>query len=171
MEKEKVSIDLEDGRTVVLILDYIDEIETNEITSIDYGNIMGEFLTCSRIINSVGNLRAGLQNFLAKEKLKFEIWWSQAYDEKASGDTKRPTKEMIEAHIKRLPEYKKHKTLLNQVEYKLSLTENLYWSLREKDAKLEKLFGSLKPEEFNKELIEGQVNKCMVRIKTSSISR
>lgn len=170
---DKIAFDLEDGKTVVLYLSELEEINLSEVTSIDYSNLMGEYLTVANFFNSAANLRTQCQEELTNLKLEFEVWWSRKYIDiknHYSEELKRkPTIDEIEAQIKIRGDYKKQKLSINQMERNLSLLDNLYWAIKDKSGKIEQIFHKISPEEFSKEIMEGQVNNILIKIKKSTI--
>ncbi len=166
---EKIAIDLQEGHTVVLHLSELEEIDLNQVTSIDYNNLVGEYLTVANFFNSSANLRTQCQEELTRLKLEFEVWWSRRYIEIKTESTTKLTIDEIEAKIKVSEDYKKQKLTISQMERNLSLLDNLYWAIKEKSGKLDKLFHTIAPEEFKKEILEGQVNNILIRIKKSTI--
>lgn len=165
---EKLAFDLEDGRTIVLNFDYIDDIDVNQFTRIDYSNLMGEYLTSSYIMNGVANIRSEVQNVIAETNLEYEVWYSNKFKEFYRGKEFK-SKDAVDSAIKTLPEYKKFRLKLIQYERNLAFMDNLYWGLKNKSDKIDKLYASIPPEDFKKELVEGQINKVLIKIKTSSI--
>jgi predicted DNA-binding protein YlxM (UPF0122 family) len=172
-KSQKLSFDLENGRTVVLYIKEIEELDLDEVTKIDYSNLVGEYLTCSNFFNSIANLKAEVTNELSKQKLEFDLWYSRQYGRANTGELGaiegRITKDKLEKTVKSLKEYKNKRLELIQLERYESTLTNLYWAIQDKSKKLDKLFDKISPEEFSNEIMEKQINNIYLRIKESCI--
>jgi hypothetical protein len=79
------------------------------------------------------------------------------------------TNDLIRANIETDSTYLEIQAELIQVERNANMLDNLYWSMKEKCDKLNNLYHKISPEEFSKEIMEGQVNNVMLKIKKSLI--
>lgn len=168
-------------RIVILKLQSFDEIDTDEVTKIQYHNIMGELLTCSAVLNRIGNLMALADEALAESKLDFDIYYAQKYEELMkemttkyinSRDrevTEKPSSTELEQRIIRTPEYKVKKKNVIRLQKQKDIINSLYWAVKSKDDKLNKLTDKLRPEEFEKEIIEGEINGILIKLQTKAI--
>lgn len=169
------------SKIVVLKLQSFDEIDTDEVTKIQYHNIMGELLTCSAVLNRIGNLMALADEALAESKLDFDIYYAQKYEELMkemttkyvnSRDrevTEKPSSTELEQNIIRTPEYKVKKKNVIRLQKQKDIINSLYWAVKSKDDKLNKLTDKLRPEEFEKEIIEGEINGILIKLQTKAI--
>lgn len=179
--QEKVVLDFP-TRMVVLILTAFDtDIDADELTNIQHHNIIGEILTFPVIMNRVGNLKADMEQVVAETKLDFQIFEAQMQEKKRKaltfvtdgpkGGTKvdKPTKDEVENAVICSPEYKVKKKHLFEIQRNLGYIESLYWAAKSKDDKLNTMSAKLKPEEFEKEILEGTINGVMIQVKKKSI--
>ena len=171
------------SRMVVLTLTAFDtDISADELTNIQYHNIIGEILTFPVIMNRVGNLKADMEQVLAETKLDFDIFqanWQEKMRKQLTtsielpkGGTKidKPTKDEVENAVLMSPEYRVKKQNLIKINRNLSYVEALYWAAKSKDDKLNTLSAKLKPEEFEKEILEGTINGIIIQVRKKSIN-
>lgn len=175
-----ITFELGDRIVILKIQDY-DEIDTDEITKIQYHNIIGELLTCSTILNRLGNLVAQVDEALSEGKLDFDIFYAQKYEDfmkelsHAYTNTRgrdvvdKPTGTEVEQKIIRTPEYKVKRRNVIRLQKQRDIINSLYWSVKSKDDKLNKLTDKIRPEEFEKEILEGEINGILIRVKNKAI--
>ena len=168
---------------VVLTLTAFDtDISADELTNIQYHNIIGEILTFPVIMNRVGNLKADMEQVVAEAKLDFQIFEAQEQEKQrkkltfttepdSKGKTKveKPTKDEVENAVLISAEYKVRKKKLFEIQRNLGYVESLYWAARDKSIKLDTLSAKMKPEEFEKEILEGTINGVMILVRKKSI--
>lgn len=182
MDAEKIVIDLKNGRSAILILTPFDtDVDMDELTQIQYHNIMGEILTSSTLLNRVGNLKSEMEGIIAEAKLDFDIWRSnkekeakitlteKVTDEKGKEKINRPTIPEVDGWVVALPEYRTKQLQLLQLQRDFNVINNFYWAVKSKDDKLVKLSEKLRPEEFEKDLVEERVNSVMIRMVKNAI--
>lgn len=179
-EVEKISFPLGD-KMVVLKLQSFDEIDTDEITKIQYHNIIGELLTCSAVLNRLGNVVAEAEEALSKGKLDYDIFYAKEYAKVAKEKTTSytntrdrvvtevPSSNKIEQVIKGTPEYAARIREVIRLQKQRDIINSLYWAVKSKDDKLNKLTDKIRPEDFSKELIEESVNGILIRVKQKTI--
>ena len=175
--REKIAFKLDNDRTVVLILQAFDEIDTDEITQIQYHNIVGELLTCSAVLNRLGNVVAVAEEALSDSKLDYEVYYAQKYEEHMKALTvqytnsrgrevaEKPSSTEIEQAIKRSPEHKVKAKNIIRLQKQRDIINSLYWAVKSKDDKLNKLTDKIRPEEFSREIIEGEINGILIKVK------
>ena len=142
---------------------------------IDYHNIVGEMLTFPVVINRVGVLRAELQNVLSKKKFEVDIYRAKLSEMFRKGaltaetDTagnkkiKNPTVAYIENKVLIDDGYqKKYKELIN-AQRNFDFLDSLYWSCNAKNSKIDKISSKLKPEDFEKDILEGEINHVIIK--------
>lgn len=165
--REKIVIERKGGKMVVLtLLQFDTEVDVDDILRIDYGNIMGEILTFPVIFNRVANLKAEMDSLSSETKLDFDIFESSLRAEKRKefiARSEKPTVDSVEDACRTDPRYKvKKQHLINTVKDAAYL-EALYWSAQSKDSKLNRISEKIRPEEFEKELIETAINGVMIK--------
>lgn len=180
-EQEKVTIELPTKMVVLTLTPFDTDIDADELTNTQYHNIVGEILTFPVIMNRVGNLKADMENLLSETKLDFDIFeatWQEKKrkeltfnesDAKGNPKVNKPTKDEVENAVLMSPEYKVKKKNLFQVQKNLGYIESLYWAARDKSNKLDSLSAKLKPEDFEKEIIEGVINGVLILMRDKAI--
>jgi len=165
------------NRTVMLKLTSFDEIDTDEVTKIQYHNIIGELLTCSTVLNRLGNMVAAAEESLSRAKLSQEIFYAQEYAKVAKEGTTSyentkgrkvvevPSTNKIEPVIKATPEYASKVKEVIRLQKQRDIINSLYWAVKSKDDKLNKLTDKIRPEDFDRELLEEEINGILIRIK------
>jgi hypothetical protein len=179
--RESISIELPNKVVVLKLTTFDTDIDTDALTQIQYHNIMGEILTSSTALNRVGNLQAEIDNLVNAAKLDFEIFYAQQSAKKRKELTfeepgpkgvvkvNKPTVAEVEEAVITCPEYKVMKQRqINLVKSK-AYVDSLYWSLKDKCDKVNKLTDKLRPEEFEKELLEDTINGVMITLKPKAI--
>lgn len=167
---EKIIIELSTKIVVLKIQQFNTDVDTDELLRIDYANILGEVLTFPLIFNRIGNLRAEAAEILAISKVDFDIFEAQLvaeYQKKLQAKTeKRITNKDIDSSIYTDARWgiKKKELILKEKNY--NIIDALYWGAKSKDTKLDKISEKIKPEEFEKELIEGVINGVMIKCST-----
>ncbi len=175
MNEENLTIQLENKIVVIKILPFDTDIDVSELTRIHHHNMIGEILTCSVLLNRVGNLLADMEEHLSQSKLDFEIFMANQKEKKrkeltveiidSKGKTKfdKPTLDEVDNAVFITPEYKIKRKNIIRIQKEFAYINSLYWSVKSKDDKLNKLSEKIKPEDFEKEIIEGVINGVMIR--------
>lgn len=182
MQQEVVKIIELPNKMVTLTLTQFDtDIDADELTNIQYHNIIGEILTFPVIMNRIGNLRADMEQIYAEAKLDFEIFEAHEQEkqrkaltfsvEDLKGKVKidKPTKDEVENAVLISAAYKVKKLELFKIQRNLGYVESLFWAAKSKDSKLDTLSAKLKPEEFENEILEGSINGVMIKVSNKSI--
>lgn len=180
--QERITIELPTKMVVLTLTAFDTDIDADEITNTQYHNIVGEILTFPVIMNRIGNLKADMENLVAETKLDFDIFEASHQEKKrkeltfvgqdAKGNPKvdKPTKDEVENAVLTSPEYKIKKKNLFQAQKNLGYIESLYWAAKSKDDKLRAFSEKLKPEEFERDILEGSINGVMIKVSKKSIS-
>lgn len=176
MEKEQFSIELKNKIVILSITPFDTDIDVDLVTSIHYHNIMGEILTCSALLNRVGNLLAEIDELVSDSKLDFDLFKAQMEEEKRkeltfdSTDSKgnikvnKPTVSEIDSAIIRSPKYKVKKKNMFRLQKERDYINSLYWAVKDKAEKVQKLTEKIRPEDFEKEIVEESVNGIMIKL-------
>lgn len=167
-EKEKIVIEMKNGKIAILSIQEFDtELDIDGILRIDYSNIMGEVLTFPLMFNRVANFRAEMENLVAEAKLDFEVFEAQLTEEKrksivAAGG--KGTVSEIENAVKLDARYSVKKKQLFKIQKDYAYMDSFYWAAQSKDTKLNRLSEKLRPEEFERELVEDVINGIYIKI-------
>lgn len=169
MEKELI-VPFE-TKTVILRWSEDLEIDTEEILSIDYANIVGELLTFPVMFNRVGILKAEIEYQFSAKKMETDIAISHLTQNTramllAQG---KMTEKQLEAAVETDIQYREIKMSLFEVKKQSDIIDSLYWSAKSKDKKLEVLSAKIKPEDYEKEIMEGSVNGIMIKYQKNLI--
>lgn len=179
-DAEKISFELGD-KVVVLKLQSFDEIDTDEITKIQHHNIIGELLTCSAVMNRIGNVVAVAEEQLSEAKLDKEIFYAKQYAIVAKAGTTSyentkgrkvvevPSTNKIEPVIKATPEYAAKTREVIRLQKQRDIINSLYWAVKSKDDKLNRLTDKIRPEEFEKEIVDSEINGIIIRVHKKAI--
>lgn len=166
--KEVITIELQSGRIAVLRLQSFDtEVDVDDILRIDYSNIMGEILTFPLMFNRIANLKAEQESIVSEAKMDMEIFEAQLreqYRKSFVEEGKKPTIDSVNDAVLMDAKYRVKKKNYFSVQKNYAYLDALYWSAQSKDTKLNRLSEKLRPEEFEKELLEGTVNGIMIKI-------
>jgi hypothetical protein len=172
IDEEVLSFDMGDGRVTHIVLKQSGSIQINEVVEIDYNNLFGEYLTAPTLFNQIANLKTKAERSLRVLKIENEVICDsikkRIQDSQPKG-SKRLIKDELERMMREDPDYYKSQIEILNQEYNVGMMENLYWSMKEKCSKLDNLFNKILPGEFNKSIVEGQVNNVMLRLKDSLI--
>lgn len=181
--KEKITIELSSRMVVLSITNYDTDIDTDDLINIHHHNIIGEILTFPVQMNRIGNLKAEVENLVAETKLDFDIFQANQEEKmrkqlttSSDADTKgnikinKPTKDEVENAVLMSPEYKVKKRHLFSVQKNLAYVESLYWAAKDKSNKLDAFSAKLKPEEFEKDIVEQTLNGVEILVRRKSIN-
>lgn len=167
-------------RSVKLILPEFDmDMDVDDILKIDYSNIIGELLTFPVIMNRIGVLKAEQEDVVRKSKFKLEIYEAQLRHQfyrtlattvitstginKGIEKLKAPTEDQVTSKVLMDKTYQEKQEFHSQRMKDFSLLESWYWAAKSKDDNLKRISMHLKPEEFEKEILEGTVNGIMIK--------
>lgn len=160
---------------VLISKDIIDELDMDQITSIDHSNLYGEIVTCSVLLNKIGLLKAEVEAQYNYDKMNCEIYESKLREslrresilnggkvQTSNGSIKLTESSLDELILLDLDFQKKKR---NTIESKknLDMIDSLYWAIQSKDKKLTNLVPKVTPKEFYDELIEGTVNSFIIK--------
>lgn len=172
---EKIAIELKNGRVAVLSIQEFDsEMSVDDILRIDYGNIMGEILTFPLMFNRIANLKAEMESIVSEVKMDTDIFEAQLREEKrktlAANTDKKVTIDEVESAVKLDARYAAKKRILFKAQKEFAYMDALYWGAQSKDTKLNRLTEKIRPEEFEKELVEDTINGVMIKITKAVIN-
>jgi len=162
----KTLIHLGDKPVTLLLRDFDDEVNVDDLLSIDYSNLYGEAVTIPALMNQIGTLKAQAEKIVAEKKLEFEVFEAELRQRlrKESAET---AQKITEAGLNEMVSidggYKVQKKNVATAQYNLSIVESLWWAVKSKDQKLNNLVKGVTPIELFKELIEGTVNNIVIK--------
>lgn len=177
----KVVVPFDDKVVVLNFAEFDDEINIDDLTSIDYSNLYGEAVTVSALLNKVGILKSTAESILAKTKLDCDIYISglqKKYRREANVNSGKFTlidddKEvsikltedaLIMAINLDLAVQNKRKAII-EAQKNLGYVDALYWAVKSKDDKLSVLMKGVTPNEFVEGIVEGKINSILINKK------
>lgn len=181
VEKEKISIELPNKMVVLTLEPFDTDVDMDDYTTIHHHNKVGEILTCSTALNRLGNLLADVEALLAEKELNFDIWYSQQEEHFRKALVKEitgmrggvkiepATNTEIDHAIKRMKEYKVQMIDIITCKKNKEYIKSFYWAVHGKNARLENISATLRPEEFEKEIVEEKINGVMIKLKEKAI--
>lgn len=179
--KEQIVVEGNDRMFILTIEDFDKELFVDDVLRIDFSNILGEVLTFPVLMNRVGLMRAEMQQILNDKKLDLNIYEARMGDfyrkkliqktPDAKGDikTKAPSNDMVNAAVTQDEGYQQVYKQWSKVQKNFDIIDSFYWACKSKDDKLNKLSEKLRPEEFEKELLEDTINGIMIKAKNKLI--
>jgi hypothetical protein len=167
---DKLTWDLDDGRVVQLSYTLSTDFEIDEIIKIDINNLLGEYLTAPVLFNTIANLRSQAMRIVNEKNLQLKIVKREVFMDIFKHTTPKPANTVIEAMVECSADFINASKELIEAEQNASMMDNLYWAIKEKCNKLDNLYHKILPEEFNKDIMEGQVNNILIKIKKSLLN-
>lgn len=144
-----------------------EEINSEDLIKIDYSNLIGELLTFSVIINRLGNLRAEVEELWNLYKLESEILKAELENhyriflKKQLG--KDPYQPQIDAKVRQDQGLIKQKKEEYRIQKEFGYVDSLYWAAKSKDDKLNAITKKINPEEFEQDILEGEINGIFLK--------
>ncbi len=183
--KQLTTVQLKNKILSLEIKDFGDSpVDTEELLQVDMNNPIADIATFPVLFNRIGNIKAEIDDYLREVQLDFEIFEAQKREElrkslvtqiddnKGKGGLKTvyPTIGEVDDALTRSPEYKVKKIQLNKVKKEADIVDALYWAAKSKDKKLDAISAKLKPEDFEKEILEGTINSVLIRVHKNPIA-
>jgi len=170
--EQLVTLQLPTKIVVLRLRDFDTDIDVDELTQIHYHNLMGELLTCSVAMNRIGNLLADYESMVSEAKLDISIYEAQRDAEERKemvNNNERISNEKVEMAIRRSPEWKVKKKEHIRLSKEWGYLNSLYWAIKSKDEKLNKLTDKLRPEDFEAEIVEEKINGIMIKLQDKAV--
>lgn len=158
-------------KTVVLVSpDKDEEIDLDDVTTINYSNLYGEAVTVSGLLNKVGLMKVEYEKKAKEEKLFCDVYAANLKKKlrreaaknggriTIDGESFKLTEKGIEDAVLLDEKYQDNVMKLIELEAKRDKLDTLFWAVQSKDKKLNNLLPKIVPQDFEKELIEGKVN-------------
>lgn len=152
-----------------------DNFDADEVLRIDYANIYGEKVTISTLVNKLG-LLVELASFQKKSKdLEFKIYDAekrkelrrQAVDNggkfQVGEEWVKMTKDSLDEAMVLDKGWQVKQKNVYKAEKDLGVITSLFWSAKDKSDHLKHLLHPISPEEFQSELVEGELNGIIIK--------
>lgn len=167
-------------KIINLYFEEIDEnIDIDELTVIDYNNLFAEIITIPALMNRVGLWKAESEAAYAECKLDINIYEAQTAeyfrrklvtletDTKGKSKKKYPTKDEVDNSVMLDEQVQLRKKKLIRLQKEVAMMDSLYWAVKSKEMKLNKLIESanIVPEDFVGELVTKKWNGVLIKVK------
>lgn len=182
MEQEQIVVHLSKSM-LTLSFQMLEDVDVDDLTKIHYHNIFGEVVTVSALLNKVGLIRAEAEEAFSLKKMECEIYKAElskrlrresatnagklkTLDESGTPGSEiyvKATEDGIEGSILLDAGYQTKKKNEIKAWRDFQYVDSLYWSIKSKDQKLNNLMRDVKPEDFEREIVEGTINGMMIK--------
>lgn len=151
-----------------------ERLDIDRLTSIDYGNLYGEAVTVSALLNKVGMLRAEAEKDMNEKKLEKEVleaslkrsWRREANMNGGKftieGDEIKISEKALDEALMLDEEYQQVSLDYIDAQRNFGMLDSLQWAIQDKSKKLNNLLKPVTPSEFLDELVEGTVNSFLI---------
>lgn len=166
MEKRIIQIR---GNTYKLIFDNFDEdVDIDSLLKIDYSNLIGELVTFPVILNRFGILLAEAESQVAETKLNMDVYEAKTKERlrielAEQNNGKAPTVEALNNAVVSNNAYQAMKRKYIEVVKTRDYINSIFWAVKDKSEKLNKLSLSIQPGDLSDSVIEGRVNNVLVK--------
>lgn len=166
MEKRIIQIG---GNTYKLIFDNFDEdVDIDSLLKIDYSNLIGELVTFPVILNRFGILLAEAESQVAETKLNMDVYEAKTKEKlrielAEQNNGKAPTVEALNNAVVSNKAYQAMKRKYIEVVKTRDYINSMFWAVKDKSEKLNKLSLSIQPGDLSDSVIEGRVNNVLVK--------
>lgn len=167
MEKRIIQIG---GNTYKLIFDNFDEdVDIDSLLKIDYSNLIGELVTFPVILNRFGILLAEAESQVAETKLNMDVYEAKTKERlrielAEQNNGKAPTVEALNNAVVSNKAYQAMKRKYIEVVKTRDYINSIFWAVKDKSEKLNKLSLSIQPGDLSDSvIIEGRVNNVLVK--------
>ena len=166
MEKRIIQIG---GNTYKLIFDNFDEdVDIDSLLKIDYSNLIGELVTFPVILNRFGILLAEAESQVAETKLNMDVYEAKTKERlrielAEQNNGKAPTVEALNNAVVSNKAYQAMKRKYIEVAETRDYINSIFWAVKDKSEKLNKLSLSIQPGDLSDSVIEGRVNNVLVK--------
>lgn len=171
--EDKVVVEYKDssGKSKIIVFKIKDfgnmDVDVEELMVVHLHNIVADMATFPEVLNRISNIKVACDDLVAHVELDNKIFYAQKWEEHkkklvAAGD--KATDTSTENAIIRDPQYIiKQKDLL-KVKKQAAMMNEMLWSAKSKDKKLEAISAKIKPEDFSLEIMEGSINNVMIKL-------
>lgn len=166
MEKRIIQIG---GNTYKLIFENFDEdVDIDSLLKIDYSNLIGELVTFPVILNRFGILLAEAESQVAETKLNMDVYEAKTKERlrielAEQNNGKAPTVEALNNAVVSNKAYQAMKRKYIEVVKTRDYINSIFWAVKDKSEKLNKLSLSIQPGDLSDSVIEGRVNNVLVK--------
>ena len=166
MEKRIIQIG---GNTYKLIFDnFDDDVDIDSLLKIDYSNLIGELVTFPVILNRFGILLSEAESQVAENKLNMDVYEAKTKEKlrielAEQNNGKAPTVEALNNAVVSNKAYQAMKRKYIEVVKTRDYINSIFWAVKDKSEKLNKLSLSIQPGDLSDSVIEGKVNNVLIK--------
>jgi hypothetical protein len=175
-EQEKIIVNFGDKLVTLHVTEFDTDIDMDDVLKIDYNNVLGEVLTFPVIVNRCGALRAEMEHKVSEAKFELEVYKakltemfrkngsSSKTEEGGTKTVKQPTIQQLENLVLLDEGYqlkqKKYFKVIKNYQY----LDSLYWAAKDKSKKLDFCSNSLKPTDFENDIVSSTINGVLIKV-------
>lgn len=166
MEKRLIQIG---NKSYKLLFDDFDEdVDIDSLLRIDYSNLIGELTTFPVILNRFGILLAEAESQVAETKLNIDVYEAKTKEKLRSelaeqNNGKAPTVEALNNAVVSNKAYQAMKRKYIEVVKARDYINSIFWAVKDKSEKLNKLSLTIQPGDLSDSVIEGKVNNVLIK--------
>jgi hypothetical protein len=166
MEKRLIQIG---NKSYKLLFDDFDEdVDIDSLLKIDYSNLIGELTTFPVILNRFGILLAEAESQVAETKLNMDVYEAKTKEKlrvelAEQNNGKSPTVEALNNAVVSNKAYQAMKRKYIEVVKTRDYINSIFWAVKDKSEKLNKLSLSIQPGDLSDSVIEGKVNSVLIK--------
>lgn len=166
MEKRLIQIG---NKSYKLLFDDFDEdVDIDSLLKIDYSNLIGELTTFPVILNRFGILLAEAESQVAETKLNMDVYEAKTKEKlrvelAEQNNGKSPTVEALNNAVVSNKAYQAMKRKYIEVVKTRDYINSIFWAVKDKSEKLNKLSLSIQPVDLSDSVIEGKVNSVLIK--------
>lgn len=170
-----ININIGNNQIILKSSDFLEEIDVDQITSIDYTNLYGEAVTVSALLNKIGMLKSEAEKYLSTITLKTETYGAELRRKFRRQANVEGGKFMVDGEYVKLTErslddavlldkgYQAHKKEQFEAKKDSEVLDSIFWSVQAKCKKLDNICKAVTPEEFINDLVESKVNTFTIK--------
>lgn len=152
-----------------------DNINIDELTSINYSNLYGEAATVSALLNKVGMWKSEAEAYYQTKVLERNVFEASLKKQLRREANLNGGKFILEGESIKLTEKSLEDAVILDIKYQemskeiieakrdLDMVDSLFWAIQDKSKKLNNILKPVTPEEFVSELIEGEINLLLIK--------
>ncbi len=155
--------------TYKMIFDEFNEdTDVDSLLKIDYSNIIGELITFPVIVNRFGNLLAEAESQVSEVKLNLEVFEAKTKEKlrlelAEQNGGKNPTVEALNNAVIANKAYQVLRKKFIEVQKTRDYINSIFWSAKDKSAKLDKLSLTISSGDLADSVIEGRINNVLIK--------
>lgn len=145
-----------------------DDIQLDDLLKIDYSNLIGEMVTFPVVLNKFGLLLADAESAVSEAKLTLDVFEAKTKEKlrvtlAEQNGGKAPTVDALNNAMVSSPAYQTIKKKYFETVKTRDYLNSVFWAMKAKDEKLNKLSLTIQPGDLSESLVEGKVNKVLVK--------